>query len=213
MRNGTDGTDPSDRSHRRPGPPPRQVPPELHCLPAPKARALLALALGTVLFAASPTSAVVFYARDEALQMAFPGAQVEARDYFLTAEQRRAVEERSRAPIESDLVTLYHAKRDGEVVAYGYIDTHQVRTLPETLLVVLSPGGHVTATHLLAFYEPAEYSAPPRWLEQFRNKGADDDLQVGRQIAALTGSTLTSRAVAASVRRALALHAVLIEGK
>jgi len=71
--------------------------------------------------------------------------------------------------------------------------------LPETFLVVLSPDGKVTATHLLAFYEPSEYAPPARWLEQFHGATAADELRVGRGIAGITGSTLTSEAVTAGI--------------
>jgi hypothetical protein len=87
-----------------------------------------------------------------------------------------------------------------------------VRTLPETFLIVLSPDGHVTGTHLLAFYEPPEYGPPERWLQQFRDAQLSDEMRVGRSISGITGSTLTAEAVTGGVRRALAIHAVLLKG-
>ena len=170
---------------------------------------LLALAL-----LASAASAKVFYAKDEALHLAFPDAdKVEARDFFLTPEQRTAIEERAKSKLDSDLLTVYVGQRDGAVQGYAMLDTHTVRTLPETFLVVVSPQGTVAATHLLAFYEPLEYSPPVRWLEQFHDATLTDDLRVGRGIVAITGSTLTSEAVTGGVRRALAIYDVLLKGK
>lgn len=161
-----------------------------------------------------PAGAKVFHARDEALALAFPTAdKVEPRKFFLTRVQHEEIERLSRAPVESDLVTIYEGTRDGAVVGYAVFDTHMVRTLPETFLVVLSPEGRVVGTHLLAFYEPLEYMPGERWLAQFNGRGRGEELAVGRDIAAITGSTLTSRAVAAGVRRALALHAVLLGKK
>jgi hypothetical protein len=89
--------------------------------------------------------AVVFYARDEALHLAFPDAEkVEARDFFLTAEQRVEIERRAKSKVESDLVTVYVGHREGRITGYAFIDTHQVRTLPETFMVVLDPKGQVS---------------------------------------------------------------------
>lgn len=157
--------------------------------------------------------AKVFYAREEAMHLAFPGAtRTEPRDFFLTAEQRNRIEERSKSRVESDLITVYAGYQRDRLIGWAIFDTHVVRTLPETFLVVLSPEGAIAATHVLAFYEPLEYQPSGRWLEQFAGKQGDDDLNVGRGVAAITGSTLTSHAVAGGIRRALAIHAVLLGG-
>lgn len=160
-----------------------------------------------------PAAATVFHARDEALRLAFPdGERVEARDLFLTPEQKSQVEHNAGAALESSLVTVYVGHKEGRVVGYAFFDTHVVRTMPETFLIVAKPSGEVAATYLLAFYEPLEYSPSARWLDQFTGRSLTDDVVVGRGIAAITGSTLSSRAVTASVRRALALFSVLPKG-
>jgi len=158
--------------------------------------------------------AVVFYARDEALELAFPEAEkVESRDFFLTAEQRERIENRAKSKVESDLVTVYVGSGKDGILGYAFIDTHQVRTLPETFMVVLDSKGQVKATHVLAFHEPAEYMPTERWLEQFDQRSDPAEIRVGRAIASMTGSTLTAHAVAGAVRRALAMHEILLRGR
>jgi hypothetical protein len=148
------------------------------------------------------------------LRIAFPDADnIEPRDFFVTAEQRQEIERRAQAPLATDLLTIYVGHRNGSITGYAILDTHTVRTLPETFLVVLTPEGTVAATHLLAFYEPLEYSPSAHWLQQFNGKDANSDLRPGRGIAAITGSTLTSQAVSSGIARALAMHAVLIGGR
>lgn len=157
-------------------------------------------------------SAKVFHARDEAIKLAFPDAdRVETRDFFLTAEQRKEIEKLAKSPLETDLLTVYVGHRAGSVMGYALLDTHMVRTLPETFLIVLDPRGSVASLLLLAFYEPLEYAPGARWLAQSKGRSLEDDLEVGRGVAAITGSTLTTRAVMASVKRALAVYKVLIE--
>lgn len=158
--------------------------------------------------------AKVYHARDEALDLAFPGAErVEARDVFLTGEQHDRIEKLSSAPLDTKLVTIYAGWRDGAPAAYAIFDTHTVRTFPETLLVVLSPQGAIQAIHILAFYEPEEYLPARRWLDTLGGARLDNDLQVGRNVTAITGSTLSTRAVTSAVRRALAIWDVAIGGK
>ena len=183
--------------------------------PARTAYAGVAVLLWAISGLSPPTAyAKVFYARDEAMKLAFPEAdRVEPRDFFLTPEQRSDIEHRAKTTLDSNLITVYVGYQHDEVLGYAVLDTHVVRTLPETFLVVLKPDGHIAATHVLAFYEPLEYLPSERWLAQFVGKSGDDDLQVGHGVAAITGSTLTSRAVAGGIRRALAIYAVLLERK
>jgi hypothetical protein len=170
-----------------------------------------AASFGAVIGLASLAGATVFYSRDEALHVAFPSAdRTEARDFFLTPEQRAAIEKSARSALDSDLITVYVGWQGDRVLGYAIFDTHVVRTLPETFLTVLSPEGKIAATYVVAFYEPLEYLPSDRWLHQVEGKGSGDDLQVGHGIAAITGSTLSSNAVMGGVRRSLAIYAVLL---
>lgn len=167
-----------------------------------------------VLVFASPAdlTAKVFYAKDEAIQAAFPDADViEKQTFFLTDDQKKQVETLARTPLDSKLVTMYIGKRGQKLLGYATIDVHTVRTLPEAIMVVLSPEGRVASTLILAFYEPLEYLPKEPWLKQFDQARLTPDLRVGGKIAGITGATLTARAMTESVRKVLALYRVLIE--
>lgn len=169
------------------------------------------IVVGSLLAMASTAASKVFHARDELFALAFPDAdEVVAKDFFLTPAERTAIEERAKSELDSDLLTVYVGKRAGEIIGYAFVDTHIVRTLPETFLVVLDPAGKVTATHVLAFYEPLEYLPSHRWLAELQGQSLHDALRVGGEIAAITGSTLSSRAVVGGARRALAAYEVLL---
>lgn len=159
----------------------------------------------------SPASAGVLHSRDEALAMAFPnGEDVRPLDFYLTPEQKSEIEQRAKTKLDSNLVTVYAGYQEGRVTGYALIDTQVVRTLPETLLIVLDPAGAVRAVHLLAFYEPMEYAPPAAWLEKFVGAQPHHSQELGRSVDAIAGSTLTSQAVASAVARALAIHSVLL---
>ena len=84
----------------------------------------------------APAQATVFHARDEIRSLAFPDAErMEPRDYFLTSSQREQIESRARTRLDSDLVTVYVGLRGDDVLGYAFLDTHMVRTLPETFLI------------------------------------------------------------------------------
>lgn len=176
-------------------------------------RMVAALTLLLVLHMSVPTGllAKVFYAKEEAIRAAFPEADaIDKQTFFLTDDQKRQVETLARARLDSKLVTLYMGKRGQKLLGYAMIDVHTVRTLPEAVMVVLSPEGRVNSTLILAFYEPLEYLPNERWLKQFDQRSLTPDLRVGGGIAGITGATLTTRGVTDAVRRALALYQVLI---
>ncbi|MEN8182335.1 MAG: FMN-binding protein [Myxococcota bacterium] len=166
----------------------------------------------TVLLTGLPGAgtASVLLSRSEALALAFPDAEVERRTFVLTDAQAEQVESLAHAPLASRLVTFFVGRQDERVVGYALIDVHPVRTLPEGLLILLSPTGEIRSLRLLAFYEPEEYGPSERWLEQFGSRSLSDVLRVGGTIHAIAGSTLTSEAVTRAARRALALHEVLL---
>jgi len=153
----------------------------------------------------------VFASQAEALAAAFPGARIEKRAVMLDDAQKHAVEARARAPLESRVVTLHTAWRDGRAVGYAFVDVHNVRSMPEALLVVITPEGAVAQTRMLAFHEPQDYLPPRRWLKQFDQRTLTPDLKVGGRVHGIAGATLSTRAVTNSVRRSLALFAVLVQ--
>ncbi|MBZ0169311.1 hypothetical protein MELA_00071 [Candidatus Methylomirabilis lanthanidiphila] len=175
-------------------------------------RVLTILVLIALVFA-SPGNllAKVFYAKDEAIKAAFPEADgIENKTFILTEDQQKQVETLARTRLDSKLVTMYLGRRGEKLLGYAMIDAHTVRTLPEAVMVVLTPDGRVASTLILAFYEPLDYLPPERWLKQFDQARLTTDLRVGGRIAGITGATLTARAMAESVRKVLALYQVLI---
>lgn len=184
----------------------------------PRRRLLAGAAALTLLLAllpgagAVPALAKVFLSVDEAVRLAFPGCQVTRRTAFLTPEQLRRARELAGAEVPSALVNYYEAKRDGRSAGVAYFDTHRVRTLPETLMIVVDPQGKVARLEVISFREPEEYMPRGAWYEQFRGRGLDRDLQLKAGIHPVTGATLTARATTDAVRRVLALHQVILQG-
>ncbi len=156
--------------------------------------------------------AEVFHAKDEALALAFPGAtDVAPTTVFLTDAQVTAVKERAGVALDSRLFTYYVGRKESALLGYAVIETHVVRTLPETVLIVLTPTGHVERLILLAFYEPREYMPPPRWLERFAGRDLDPGGgRLGYDLHGISGATLTARGITQGVRKVLVLYAVAI---
>ncbi len=178
------------------------------------------VALGTavlgmvIVLSGTAANAKVFYSKEEALEMAFPNAErVEARNFFLTQEQVEQVQTIAKARIDSKLATFHVGHTAEAILGYAFIETHIVRTFPETFLIVLSAEGTLQKLLILAFYEPPEYQPTERWLKQFDQKTLSPSLRLRQELHGIMGSTLTAQAITSGVRKVMALFQVLIQGK
>lgn len=159
----------------------------------------------------SAAGARVLHTVDEALALAFPGCSIERRTEYLTEEQLARARELAGIEVASALVRPYVATCGGTPGGTAYFDSHRVRTLPETLMVVIDPEGRVERLEVLSFDEPPEYLPREVWYRQFPGEELDGELELGRGIDGVTGATLTARATTAAVRRILAVDRVLRE--
>ena len=149
----------------------------------------------------------------DALKLAFPAAErIETINLFLTEAQMAQVKRRSGVTPDSALYTFYVGKKGQEITGYAAIEAATVRTLPETVMVVLNPDGSVRFTEILAFFEPSEYMPSKRWLDQFRQIRLSTALRVGADIQGISGATLSAQAITRQVRKTTALCEILLTG-
>jgi len=163
----------------------------------------------SILSAVGDLQATVLITVEEALDLAFPEAEATRETLFLTEGQLSSAAVAAEVEIGGAMVTRFVVRRDGEVVGFAYVDTHRVRTLPETLLVVLAADGSVRRVEVAAFREPLDYKPGDAWYRQFDDEELDRNLSLNRDIRPITGATLTARATTDAVRRVLAIHSAV----
>lgn len=173
---------------------------------APLVGALLAA------LAAGPLAARVSETQDQALRRVFPPPlTVERRTLYLDEDQTRRAAEEAGIPIATRVVPYYVGLRGAAIAGYAYFDTHVVRTLPETVLVRLTPDGRIEAIDILSFDEPEDYRVSPRFLDQFRGRGPGEGARLPGAIRSMTGATLSARAITDAARRVLAIHRLFVQ--
>ncbi len=176
---------------------------------APCVAILLAL-----LLPAAPATARVYITQADALRQAFPEPQrIERRVLYLDDAQSGRAGDRTGAAVEARVIPYYVGLTGKRIEGYAYFDTHLVRTLPQTVMILLSPEGRIRVIEIVSFDEPEDYLPGARWLAQFEGVEEDGALAPGGRIHALTGATLSARAVTAAARRVLVVHALFVAPK
>jgi hypothetical protein len=99
------------------------------------------------------------------------------------------------------------------VTGRAVLDTHVVRTMPETVLTVVEPDGRLRMALVLQFAEPPDYLPREGWLETLEGRKLDDELWPGRGVRRVSGSTLTVQALTEAVRRSLAIDRQVLGGR
>jgi len=167
-----------------------------------------------VVLHAGDCNSQVLKKKQEALQEVFAEADtVERRTFFLTEKQVSEISDLAKAPVQSKLAHAYIGLRDNKLIGVVFFETNVVRTKPETFMVAVNADGQVSRVEMLAFYEPMDYLPVSKWFRLFDGKLLTERLWPKRQIHNVTGATLTVRAVAQGVRKALATYQVIFRNQ
>jgi len=159
---------------------------------------------------AASAHARVLMTREQALASAFPaGARVVRQTFFLSDAQLDDARKESGVAFNDQLIIRYAGYSGDRLLGYAYFDAHRVRTLPETVMVVVAADGSVDRVDILSFDEPMDYFPKRRWIDQLLHRKLDNDLSLTGAIRPISGASLTGRAIVDATRKVLALHHVV----
>jgi hypothetical protein len=147
--------------------------------------------------------------KEAALKLHFSG-KAERHILFLTDDQVDAIQDLARAKVTSKIVTYYSGVDSLGNRGYAFFETHIVRTMPETFLVIVNSNRTIRVVDILAFYEPEDYLPPKRWLSLFTGKMLTEDFWVKRGIRHITGATLSTHALTSALRQILAIFEIAV---
>lgn len=142
----------------------------------------------------------------------FPKSQlVTYQKYELSPAQRSRVEGLLGYPLKRSSYTFYVAKSGEHIDGYALLDEENGQHLPISFAVKLSPGGSVERQEVMVYRERyGDEVRDPRFRQQFVGKTAADPLRPGEEVIAVSGATISSRAMALGVRRCLVLFDELV---
>ena len=108
--------------------------------------------------------------------------------------------------------TFYVATSGARVDGYAFIDEEKGEHLPITFAVKLSPTGKVMRQEIVVYRESrGDEVRDERFRAQFVGKSASDAIDTDQDIQAVSGATISSRAMAVGVKRACVLFDELVK--
>ncbi|MGM0576064.1 MAG: FMN-binding protein [Myxococcota bacterium] len=128
----------------------------------------------------------------------------------LTPAQRRSVKKHLGYTVRTDW-TVYYGLKNHEVQGYAIIDDEMGQHRPITFGVLIDPEGRAQRLEVMVYREAhGDEIREGRFRKQFEGKTPDDPVRHGADIVAISGATISSKAMAKGVRRALAVFRTLV---
>lgn len=176
---------------------------------------------------ARPAGAVVLLNQDQALKAMFPDVdKIVAESVALTGDQVTAVKSQL-----GDKWTLYQASGKAEdltevetaIFYFGMkadartgvavIEVQPGKWGPVKFIVAMDLAGKVTNLAVMSYVEQrGRPISTKRFLGQFIGKTAKSPIQVGKDVDAVSGATISSRASAFAVKKVIALYGTVYLG-
>ncbi len=172
----------------------------------------LILSLVSLLLSAGALAAgeaEVYLSVESAPQTLFPDADsVERKDVQIDdrfRERMQALIGRDEPSIWEPFYISFIARNSGQVIGYAVLCEEIGKHDPITFIVGAGIDGKVKDVAIMMYREARGGEVRyPGFVKQFRNKDLDDPVKHRRDIRNVTGATMSSRAMAVGVRKALA---------
>ena len=159
--------------------------------------------------------------QEEALkEVFFSGAEIEKETKELTGATLEKIKERlggsliytqegsESAPVEShNTIDFYFAKKDGERKGVAIIDVEPGKWGPVEIITAMTTDAVVKQVRVMSYQEQrGQPIARSSFMNQYRNKTSKSPLTVGKDIIAISGATISSRAATFTVNKAIVIY-------
>ncbi len=182
-------------------------------LPRPAGIVLvLSLVLGLLLASASTASAKIYWSKADVLRSFFADCEKVTYEKFeLDTETRLHLRKRLGYLPGAKKLTVYYGLKGGQVAGYAIIDNERGQHEPITFALLMDASGHAERLEVMVYREAyGDEIRQARFRRQFEGKSVTDSVRQGRDITAVSGATISSKAMARGVKRALTLVDELI---
>jgi thiamine biosynthesis lipoprotein len=165
------------------------------------------LAASAVCASAVPASAETYLTEAQALGVILgENAMPRREERMLDDGMRAKLEHATNLKFPERAHTFFISAQPGQPQKYAIVMNEIGKTEPITFMVGMNDQGKVTDVVVMVFRENRGWEVKEkRFLNQFRGKSLRNSIRVDEDIINYTGATLSSKAIARGVKRALAL--------
>lgn len=152
-----------------------------------------------------PEHVKVYFTPEQALARVFAGADRQWQETWTpTPDERAALAGRLGLQVPEAEFTFHRASRAGRDLGWALVLEEKGRFKPITFLVHLGADRRVESVLVMVYRESrGDAVRRDRFLRQFTGKDDNAPLRLNRDVVGISGATLSSRALAAGVRKAL----------
>ena len=168
--------------------------------------------LATLLTLSEASAATVYWELPALLSSFFPGAErVSFAKVALSAQERAALTLKTGRTVRGDW-TIFVATKAGQVTGYAVVDEVRGMHEPITYASRFTPAGAISRMEVMRYREAyGSEVREQRFLSQFTGKSAASSLRPGRDIAAISGATISSYAVTRGAEESAAVLDYLLQ--
>lgn len=158
--------------------------------------------------AATPTIAATYMSVEQARALIFPLAkEFVAAPLSLTTEQIKLVTEQSGIDMRGARFKVWRAEAAGKLIGWFFIDQVIGKHEYMTYAAGIYPDGKLHQFQLIEYREAYGYQVRElKWRDQFVGKTVTDKLELGVDIANISGATLSCRHLTDGIKQLLAIH-------
>lgn len=168
----------------------------------------LLLAAAPLAMLAPAALATTYLNVEQAQQAIFPGAALEPMPLVLSDAQARAIEDSSGVAVRARELRAWRVAGGGWFIVDEVVGKHDFITYA----LGIDAAGAVRGIEVMEYRESYGYQIrDPRWRAQFTGKKADAPLKLDRDIANISGATLSCRHIADGVKRLLATRDIALK--
>jgi Na+-translocating ferredoxin:NAD+ oxidoreductase RnfG subunit len=153
-------------------------------------------------------SALDVSSKEEAVKMAFPGAdKIVKKRIRLTTPQRAAIGKLSTQVIRDKTMNFYTGKKGGQIMGTAVVERVTNRSWSISYMVVMNTDGTIQDVEVLNYEGARNWGVQyESWLKQFFGMKADSDF---RGVSGITGATISVRTIAAGVQKVVSAYQVI----
>ena len=130
---------------------------------------------------------------------------IEKKSLILTKDEAKSIQASARSKVRSKIVRYYKVSNNEQVLGHAILLKQRIRTKNAAILYMVDANNSMLAIEIVSFKEPSEYKPNDEWKKVFVGKTTEDTLVAGKDIATISGATLSARAIADAARLALAI--------